>query len=94
MVTKGRTMRLNEVINAAKDQLQSILTLDVANVVAASKTDDGWNVKIELVERKAIPDTQDLLGTYDVILDEEGNIVSYERKMVRKRMDLVEETIE
>jgi len=85
---------LNEVINAAKDQLQSILTLDVANVVAASKTDDGWNVKIELVERKAIPDTQDLLGTYDVILDEEGNIVSYERKMVRKRMDLVEETIE
>jgi len=85
---------LNEVINAAKDQLQSILILDVANVVAASKTDDGWNVKIELVERKAIPDTQDLLGTYDVILDEEGNIVSYERKMVRKRMDLVEETIE
>lgn len=85
---------MNEVINAAKDQLQSILTLDVANVVAASKTDDGWNVKIELVERKAIPDTQDLLGTYDVILDEEGNIVSYERKMVRKRMDLVEETIE
>lgn len=85
---------MNEVINAAKDQLQSILILDVANVVAASKTDDGWNVKIELVERKAIPDTQDLLGTYDVILDEEGNIVSYERKMVRKRMDLVEETIE
>ena len=88
MVTKGRTMRLNEVINAAKDQLQSILTLDVANVVAASKTDDGWNVKIELVERKAIPDTQDLLGTYDVILDDEGNIVSYERKRVRKRIDL------
>ena len=87
-------MRLNEVINAAKDQLQSILTLDVANVIAASKTNDGWDVKIDLVERKAIPDTQDLLGTYDVILDEEGNIVSYERKMVRKRMDLVEETIE
>ena len=86
-------MRLNEVINAAKDQLQSILTLDVANVIAASKTNDGWDVKIDLVERKAIPDTQDLLGTYDVILDEEGNIVSYERKRIRKRMDL-EVTIE
>jgi hypothetical protein len=81
-------MRLNEVINAAKDQLQSILTLDVANVIAASKTNDGWDVKIDLVERKAIPDTQDLLGTYDVILDDEGNIVSYERKRVRKRIDL------
>jgi len=81
-------MRLNEVINAAKDQLQSILTLDVANVIAASKTNDGWDVKIDLVERKAIPDTQDLLGTYDVILDDEGNIVSYERKRIRKRIDL------
>jgi len=86
-------MRLNEVINAAKEQLQSILTLDVANVIAASKTDDGWDVKIDLVERKAVPDTQDLLGTYDIILDEEGNIVSYERKKIRKRMDL-EESIE
>lgn len=86
-------MRLNEVINAAKEQLHSILALDVANVIAASKTNDGWNVKIDLIERKAIPDTQDLLGTYDIILDEEGNIVSYERKKIRKRMDL-EESIE
>jgi len=50
-------------------------------------------VKIDLIERKAIPDTQDLLGTYDIILDEEGNIESYERKRVRRRMDL-EESIE
>jgi len=52
MVTMGRTMRLNEVINAAKEQLHSILALDVANVIAASKTNDGWNVKIDLIERK------------------------------------------
>lgn len=84
---------MNEVIITAKEQLQSILSLDVANVVAASKTDNGWDVKIDLIERKAVPDTQDILGTYDVILDEEGNIVSYERKKIRHRMDL-EESVE
>ncbi len=90
MVAKGKTMRLNEVIGVAKEQLQSILHMEVANVVTASKDNGGWHMTIELVERKAIPDTQDILGMYDVILDDTGDIVSYLRKNMRRRMDLVE----
>ena len=90
MVAKGKTMRLNEVIGVAKEQLQSLLHLEVANVVTASRNNGGWQMTIELVERKAIPDTQDILGMYDVILDDTGDIVSYLRKNMRRRMDLVE----
>lgn len=86
-------MRLNEAISAAKEQLQSILHLEITNVIAASKKDDGWHVTIELVERKAVPDTQDLLGTYDVLLDDTGDVMSYDRKKLHRRMDL-EETVE
>lgn len=86
-------MRLNEVVNAAKEQLQSILPMDVANVIATSKKDDGWHVMIELIERRAVPDTLDLLGTYDVLIDDTGNMVSYDRKRLHRRMDL-EETVE
>lgn len=88
-----KTIQLREVIDSATKQLQSVLGLTVSNVVAASKKEDGWHLAIELVERKAVPDTQDLLGTYDVLLDEEGYMVSYERRGIRRRMD-IEKSIE
>jgi hypothetical protein len=73
--------------------LHSILNLEVANVIAVSKIEDGWNVKIDLIERRAIPDTMDIMGTYEVILDDDGGIIKYERKNQHKRMDL-EQTVE
>ena len=84
------TMHLRDVIDNAGNQLQALLGLETSNIIAASKTDDGWHVMIELIERKAIPDTQDLLGTYEVVLDDEGYMTSYERVRMRRRMDLEE----
>lgn len=90
---KEKLMSLRKSIDIAKEQLQSVLNLEVSSVIAASKREDGWQLTIELIERKAIPDTQDILGSYEVILDNEGDMVSYERKRTRKRMDL-EESVE
>jgi len=83
-------MKLNEAVTLAKEQLHSILNLEVANVIAVSKRDDGWNVMIDLIERRAVPDTMDIMGTYEVILDDDGDMVKYERKTQHKRMDLAE----
>ncbi len=86
-------MDLREVIDKAKETLQSLVNLEFSKVTGASKTDEGYRVAIEVIERKAIPDTQDLLGTYEVLLDEDGQMTGYERKRVRRRMDL-EEAVE
>jgi len=86
-------MQLREAVDKAKEQLHSVLGLDISSVIAASKNEDGWQTIIELVERKAIPDTQDLIGTYEVHLNNDGDITGYERKRMRRRMDL-EESIE
>jgi len=83
-------IHLKEAINGAIEQLQSLLGLETSSVVAASKRDGGWQVMIELIERKAVPDTQDLLGEYEVLLDDEGEMISYERRAMRRRMDLGE----
>lgn len=93
MQLNGMTMKLKEVIAVAKDQLQWARGMEVSSVIGVSKTTEGWQATIELIERKAIPDTQDILGVYEVLLDSDGDMVSYERKRVRKRMDL-EETLE
>jgi len=86
-------MQLKEAIDKAIEQLKSVLALETSSVIAASKREDGWQVTIELIERKSVPDTQDLLGTYDVTLNDEGEMTGYERRRIRRRMDL-EESVE
>jgi EAL domain-containing protein (putative c-di-GMP-specific phosphodiesterase class I) len=85
-----KALRIKDVINIAISQLHDILGLEILRVVAATKTEDGWRLIVEIIERKAVPDTQDLLGTYEVHLDEEGELLEYERTDIRRRMDLME----
>jgi len=86
-------MELKEVIERAKNQLQTVTNLEASTVTEASKVEDGWQITIELVERKAVPDTQDLIGSYEVHLYNDGNMINFERRKVRRRMD-TEETLE
>lgn len=43
----------------------------------------GWKVTLEMLERKAVPDSQDLLGIYEVATDANGDILSY--KQIKRR---------
>jgi hypothetical protein len=88
-------MELKEVSEKAIKELQAVMNLEVSSVTGVSKVkDDGWQVTVELIERKAVPDTQDLLGLYEVHLDDDGHLISFERKRVRHRIDIIEETLE
>lgn len=83
-------MQIREAINKAKEELKAVVGREVSSVSGASKVEGGWQVLVELIERKAVPDSQDLLGLYEVRLDEEGNLASFERRKVRHRMDVEE----
>jgi len=82
-------MRMNEVIEKAKKGIAELTTLKLNTVIGASKDEEsgGWRVMVELLEKASIPDAMDLLGIYEVLLDEEGEIVQFERKGMRKRGD-------
>jgi len=80
-------MKLQTIIENAKGELTALTNLKVSSVVGVTKQETGWQVGIELIERKAIPDTQDLLGVYEVMVNDAGELVTYERKRVRRRMD-------
>ncbi|MCU4924386.1 gas vesicle protein [Halobacteria archaeon AArc-dxtr1] len=41
--------------------------------------DDGWRATVEAVERRAVPDTQDIIGRYEIELDEDGVVQGYRR---------------
>ncbi|WP_306059446.1 gas vesicle protein GvpO, halophile-type [Natronococcus wangiae] len=44
-----------------------------------SPMDDGWRAVVEVVERSAVPDTQDIIGRYEIELGEEGVVQGYRR---------------
>jgi Gas vesicle synthesis protein GvpO len=81
------TLTMAQVIESTLRHL-SMLKLRVSAVTAVSRADDGWRVTAELLERKAVPDTSDLLGVYDLQLDAAGNVLRYERTHMRRRADL------
>jgi hypothetical protein len=40
---------------------------------------DGWKVTIEVLEMQRVPNSTDLLGSYVVKLDDDGELVEYKR---------------
>lgn len=72
-------MRSIDVIRLAREQLSEITGLPFDTVSRCTKEEDGWIVDIELIEMRRIPNSCDLLGTYQLRLDADGNLVSYQR---------------
>jgi hypothetical protein len=48
-------------------------------IVGLKRSDDGWSVTVEVVESQRIPDSADILATYEVEVDADGELVSYRR---------------
>ena len=84
-------MNVDEVTKKAQEDFARLSKIPVDGVIGLSKTDEGWVVSLEALERRAIPDTMDVLGFYEVRLDSEGNLLGFERKKLRKRGETEEE---
>ena len=84
-------MNTNEVVNKAQEEFSSLSKLPVNAVIGLSKVEEGWMVSLEALERKAIPDTMDVLGVYEVRVDSDCNLLRFERKRLRKRGQIEEQ---
>lgn len=63
----------------ARDELAALTGRKVESVSGLEKTDEGWQVTVVVVELERIPASTDILATYEVVLDESGDIVNYHR---------------
>jgi hypothetical protein len=78
-------MNANQVIEKARKEFIGLGKKPTECITSLSKTQEGWAIQMESVERKAIPDTMDVLGLYELRMDEEGCLLSVDRKKLRKR---------
>ena len=51
----------------------------VETVISLEPCDEGWKIGVEVVETRRIPDSADILASYEVQLDAGGDLVSYRR---------------
>jgi Gas vesicle synthesis protein GvpO len=69
-----------ELAQRARDELTAITGLEAESVTGLEQEDDGtWTVTVELLELSRIPETDDMLGSYEAELDEDGELLGYRR---------------
>ncbi|MDI6815186.1 MAG: gas vesicle protein GvpO, partial [Dehalococcoidales bacterium] len=75
------------VIQRAREELSKITGLELSSTLSSAKVEQGWKVQVELIEKHSIPDGMDLLATYEAVMDDFGNLLSFRRVRMRKRID-------
>ena len=84
-------MDVSEIAERAREELVKMTKLQLSGVIGTAREDKGWVVTIEMVEKKSIPDSMDVLGTYEVKLNDQGQIADFQRIKLRKRGETTEE---
>jgi hypothetical protein len=72
--------RLRRLTRTARELLEELNGAEVESISAIDKTRDGWRVTLETVEVRRVPDSMDVMATYDVELDGDGDLVRYDRR--------------
>lgn len=60
------------------DAAEGLLETPLDGVIKVNETTDGnWRVVLEVIEREAVPDTQDMIGRYEFTLEPDGTLAGY-----------------
>jgi hypothetical protein len=68
-----------DVIDSAKRQLKELTGYPVDSVSGFAKSEDGWALRVTVVELSRIPAATDVLAEYVADLDTSGDIIGYRR---------------
>ena len=70
---------LADLASQARDLLRSLRGVEAESVSGIVRTENGWTVTLEVVELRRIPESTDVLASYEVELDDDGKFLSFER---------------
>jgi len=76
---RPRRMTGTRVAGEAARQLLELTGKQAEGVIGLERTEDGWKVEIEVLELSRIPNTTDVLASYEVTVDSDGELEGYKR---------------
>jgi hypothetical protein len=74
--TDGERM---EVLDQARRYAEQLTGHPVESFSSLAKDDRGWRIGIEVVELSRVPSTTDVLGSYELVLSDDGDFVDFHR---------------
>jgi len=84
---EGDTASIIEVRNQVIELSTDVIGRGLDGIIEVSRSDDNWRAVVEIIERRSVPDTQDILGQYEIELDESGEVIGYRRLEKYRRSD-------
>lgn len=78
------------IVEQAKQQLRDVLGNEPESVSGLERSGGNWRVALEVVEVRRVPESTDVLASYEVVLDDDGGIVQMQR-LRRYRRSQVDE---
>ncbi|MEV6206253.1 gas vesicle protein GvpO [Kitasatospora sp. NPDC051914] len=85
--TTGLTARRAATLAAA--QVGDLTGRTPEGITSLDRGEEGWEVGVEVLETRRVPDSNDILAVYRVVLDNDGDLVSFrrERRYLRGRTE-------
>ncbi|MGH3453376.1 MAG: gas vesicle protein GvpO [Nocardioidaceae bacterium] len=77
MIDRADATQLGQKAMAA---LAEMVGCPAEGVTGLRRNDDGWVVVVEVVEVERVPETSDVMATYEVEVDKNGEITGFERR--------------
>lgn len=79
----------SKAINKAREYLESLTGRLPESVSGLAPGKEGWKVTLDVVELERIPPTTDVLASYELELDDEGELIGYHRlgRFYRNQVD-------
>lgn len=87
-------VKMAELAEQAKEQLAQVTGFKPVAIVGSYKDEEGWHVSVDMLEMARLPECTDVIGTYTAVLDENGDMVKFDKKRARLRGEPYEEAEE
>ncbi|MEK6938039.1 MAG: gas vesicle protein GvpO [Nanoarchaeota archaeon] len=75
-------MNLFEIQENAVPQIRKLLNKEPEGISLIEKTNDGWRVLCDVLDKKSIPETYDILKVFEFMLDKDAKVTSF--KLLKK----------
>jgi len=63
----------------AMDTLAELVGCPAEGITGIRRNEEGWIVEVEVLEVERVPETSDVLATYEVEIDNDGEIIEFHR---------------
>jgi Gas vesicle synthesis protein GvpO len=79
------------IVAQAKSHLEELLGEQAESVSGLERSNGRWAVTLEVVELRRIPESTDVMSSYEVVLDDDGGVISINKKHRYRRSQIEEQ---